>query len=301
MAKSKRELLGKTGALKNLSENIGKGRVEQIKENLIIKAELKSLIPPLSADEYKQLEENLIFEGCRDPLVVWQKGDKYILVDGHNRYTICSQHNIEFKVETKEFTSLDRVKDWMINNQLGKRNLSEVAKSYLRGEQYANEKKSRGGDRKSKVQNEPLKSESTADVLADEHKVSPSTIKRDAQYAEALNKFVGKDQELKWKILNKDVDIPKKLLLDVADQGDKAIKEAKQSLLTGGTLKASKVKKPTAERKDQSEEDKLIKEIFADLKQATKGKDLGVFELIRRKIGELEEKVSKKTEEQKQP
>ena len=35
-----------------------------------IDPEFESLIPPLTADEFKQLEENCVAEGIRDPLVV---------------------------------------------------------------------------------------------------------------------------------------------------------------------------------------------------------------------------------------
>ena len=49
--------------------------------DLIIDPVLKSLIPPLSDEEFKQLEENIKAEGCRDALVIWRG----TIVDGHNR------------------------------------------------------------------------------------------------------------------------------------------------------------------------------------------------------------------------
>ena len=63
-------------------------------EVIVIDAEFKSLIPPLSSEERSQLEENLLKEGCRDPLVVWRENN--ILLDGHNRFEICTHHNIHF-------------------------------------------------------------------------------------------------------------------------------------------------------------------------------------------------------------
>lgn len=79
----------------------------------------------------------------------------------------------------------------MIGNQLGRRNLTKETQSYLRGLQYEREKKKHGGDRKSeesKDQNDPLIS--TAKRLADQHKVSEPTIKRDAEFAKAVNTIV---------------------------------------------------------------------------------------------------------------
>jgi len=89
---------------------------------LEINRELQGLIPELSKPEQDALIASLNAEGCRQPITVW-KG-KNIIVDGHNRYAICTKLNIPFKVEELEFEDEDRVKIWMINNQLARRNLS---------------------------------------------------------------------------------------------------------------------------------------------------------------------------------
>lgn len=78
--------------------------------------------------------------------------------------------------------------NWIIENQLGRRNLHPDQASYLRGKRYNGEKQDKGGDRKSIDQNDPL-IESTADRLATEYKVSAPTIKRDGQYAAAVDKL----------------------------------------------------------------------------------------------------------------
>jgi ParB-like chromosome segregation protein Spo0J len=86
--------------------------------------ELEALIPPLTSEEFKQLERNILEEGIRDPLVTWNG----ILVDGHNRYRIAKEHDINYITVEKEFTDMNAVKEWMVNNQLGRRNLSEFVK-----------------------------------------------------------------------------------------------------------------------------------------------------------------------------
>lgn len=92
-----------------------------------INPEFKKLIPPLSKEEYAQLEKNIIQDGCRDPLVTWNN----TLIDGHNRYEICVNHNIPFEVVKKEFESNDHILIWIIENQEGRRNLSEPVKFEL--------------------------------------------------------------------------------------------------------------------------------------------------------------------------
>lgn len=220
-----------------------------------IDQEFKSLIPPLSAEEYAQLEANILAEGCRDNLVAWlmptqiycencektvlgtrsePKGWEYsgegkydndlekwvagtwddhveiydngegwpalfcpechefldqgdtVLLDGHNRHEICKKHNLLFVTTLIELPDRQAAINWIINNQLGRRNLHPDQASYLRGKRYNSEKQDKGGDRKSKYQNDTL-IESTADRLATEYKVSALTVKRDGNYAAAID------------------------------------------------------------------------------------------------------------------
>ena len=89
--------------------------------------ELEVLIPPLTSEEFKQLERNILEEGIRDPLVTWNG----ILVDGHNRYRIATEYDIDFVTIEKEFSDMNAVKEWMINNQFGRRNLNNYQRSVL--------------------------------------------------------------------------------------------------------------------------------------------------------------------------
>lgn len=98
-----------------------------MKKQLQIDEEFKTLIPPLAEEEYKQLEENLKKEGCRDSLVTWNG----IIVDGHNRYEICSENNIQFNVKEANFKDRQEAIEWIIKNQFGRRNLSNFQRSEL--------------------------------------------------------------------------------------------------------------------------------------------------------------------------
>ena len=105
-------------------EKQGYNRSEQV---IVIREDFKKLIPALTGEEFKQLEANILSEGIRDPLVVWNG----YLVDGHNRYTIANQHGLEYKTVNKEFKDGNAVKEWMILNQFGRRNLSNYQRSVL--------------------------------------------------------------------------------------------------------------------------------------------------------------------------
>jgi len=92
--------------------------------------ELESLIPLLSNEEFKQLERNILEEGIREPLITWNG----ILIDGHNRYRIAQEHDINYETLEKEFDNINDVKIWMVNNQLGRRNLQDFVKGELHDE-----------------------------------------------------------------------------------------------------------------------------------------------------------------------
>lgn len=91
-------------------------------QNILIDKEFQALIPPLSAEEKQQLEANIVADGCRDPLVVWGE----TLIDGHNRYEICTRLGLPFDTVQKEFESRVHVRIWMRQLQRGRRNLSDA-------------------------------------------------------------------------------------------------------------------------------------------------------------------------------
>jgi hypothetical protein len=126
---------------------------ENIKKNIIILDELKDLIPPLLESEFLSLKDNLQKHGCKDPLKIWQttnpvinrEGDSdqaiYVLIDGHNRFQLCNELQIPFNIQIDNFESLKEVRDFMIDFQLSRRNITPQQASYLRGVRYNTEKK----------------------------------------------------------------------------------------------------------------------------------------------------------------
>ena len=94
---------------------------------MIIDNEFKSLIPPLEEDEYNELRNSIKKEGVRDVLITW----KGILIDGHNRKKIADEFKIKYKVREKKFKDRNEVIIWMIDNQLGRRNISKYDRTRL--------------------------------------------------------------------------------------------------------------------------------------------------------------------------
>jgi len=92
-----------------------------------IKEEFKKLIPALSAEEFRQLEQNCLTEGIREKIITWNG----FIIDGHNRFKIATQWNLDYQTESKRFENENDVREWMINNQFGRRNLSNYQRSVL--------------------------------------------------------------------------------------------------------------------------------------------------------------------------
>jgi hypothetical protein len=96
--------------------------------NITINEELRSFIDPLTPVEYAALERSLLADGCRDALVLWRD----VLIDGHNRYDICTKHGIPFRtVANDKFDSLEDVMLWVIDNNLARRSVSDFQRGML--------------------------------------------------------------------------------------------------------------------------------------------------------------------------
>jgi len=145
-----------------------------------IDSEFEALCPPLSDEEYALLKASILEEGCRDALIIWQD----IVLDGHNRKRICEEAGLWYDTTEIELPDRDAAKAWMLRNQLGRRNLHPDAASLMRGRLYNMQKKANGVRGAQKLdQNDPA---STAERLASDLGVSAPTIKRDGQFAEAV-------------------------------------------------------------------------------------------------------------------
>ena len=89
--------------------------------------DFKNLIPPLTGEEYKQLEDNILANGCRDAIVLW----KGVIIDGYNRFEICENHGIKYETVNMRLPSREAVKFWILENQLGRRNLTDAMRIEL--------------------------------------------------------------------------------------------------------------------------------------------------------------------------
>lgn len=192
------------------------------KADIIVKKELNLLIPPLKEEELVLLKESIKNEGVRDPLLLWKSSENEdVLVDGHNRYRLVKEleeegHKVKYGTKYLKLESYEAVKSWMIINQLGRRNLTNEQRSYLRGLRYEREKGGHGGERAS-PQNGNMR---THEKLASEYKVSKNTILRDSEFARGIEKIGSVNPELKTQILTGKASVKKSDLQLLGRQKD---------------------------------------------------------------------------------
>ena len=98
--------------------------------DLKINPEFQSLIEPLYINELSILREDLKQHGCISPIITWHG----MIVDGHTRYRLCNDLHVPFRTEelsSEQFPDEDSVKIWILTNQVGRRNLSEMRRYEL--------------------------------------------------------------------------------------------------------------------------------------------------------------------------
>lgn len=208
---------------------------------LKIDPNFKNLIRPLQRKEYLQLEANIMADGCRDAIITW---NGYI-VDGHNRYEICTTHQIPFEIMEMDFECREAAIAWICSNQLGRRNITEETRKFLIGMQYESEKivatkrNAQGINQHSNVsrqaerdgiQNDAMSRHQTAQKIAEEHHISNGSVQKYAVYTRALEEIGKAAPALVPKILSGHYKISHKNIVDLSKMSPADIKKVARKI-----------------------------------------------------------------------
>lgn len=220
---------------------------------LEIKKEFKELIPALTAEEFKQLEDNCLAEGIREKIITW---NGYI-IDGHNRYEIAQRWNLDYETESKSFKDEYEVREWMLNNQLGRRNVTKEQKAYLIGKRYENEKKKAVGRADRNFGEEKISPLKTAEKIAQEVGVSDKQVKNNEQFAKGVDKL---GDELKQQVLQGKAKITKADLQELSKAEDTFIATSEKEILEKAKQLKEQKKEAYKEKIQQRIEKKVQEE-----------------------------------------
>ena len=162
-------------------------------DDIFVIAELDSFLPELDAEELDSLINQIKTEGVRDPFVIWKhslKGkEENVLVDGHNRRRILKDLKItEAPVDIKyiKLKDISAAKEWMLNNQLSRRNLDVFTRVLLALKLEADIKQ-RAAERKKKgqfgadatdsqISDEPEETGTVLEILGEKAQTSKDTV-----------------------------------------------------------------------------------------------------------------------------
>ena len=201
-----------------------------------------NLTVPITEDEQVRLEKSLMYEGCREPILVWQD----IILDGHKRYRFCSYEEIEYDVREMEFASQEEAIIWICKRRIEGLNKRSDMYRYLIGNWYnaqkaLNKEKRRQGDG---IEQNPeyVKSKrnsvwDTCARMADEVGINRSTISHYGIFANAMGLMSDRDPKLFEAILRGDIQFQRKEIIEMAAQDDKKLSEIREKKLGGKDVK----------------------------------------------------------------
>lgn len=227
-----------------------------------IDAEFAALIPPQTDEELNLLRKSCIEEGIREALIVWNG----VIVDGHTRYRIAQEAGLQYDVRQHDFASRQDVINWIIDNQLGRRNLHEDALSNLRGKRQRNEKNESSGRPAKCGQNDHIKGR-TSEKLAEQFGVGEKTIRRDADFSEAVEVLDKADILPEATVMAGKSPLTKQDTVELAKIVVEEPEKAKEIFAKIETKDSSNIKEAikTIKKEERDEQDAILAEMTIEL------------------------------------
>ena len=235
--------------------------------------EFEKLLPRLSAESYSLLRASIEFAGVREAILVWEDvpGHAFI-VDGHNRCRIAEH---EGKTSTLRYSPVLSIKskedaiDWIIANQLMRRNLTDAQRMMFVGMAAAREAakgKTKRADTSRKIrmdENHPNKEFAqkprSRDVIAQEL----GTTSNKVQAALAVQKKLSALDVTEPKVADIIRDDVRSGVIQSARELKKALK---QRTIEGMTVTEPAKKKPTLIEKQGESVDIILGDYKKDFK-----------------------------------
>lgn len=247
-----------------------------MKENhdptLIIDPEFKNLMHPLSEKEYLSLREYLLNGKTASSIDAWND----YLIDGYERYMICRDEELPYRIHRIGFSNRDQVIIWICKEQLKKQNLPNERFRYLIGKRYETERTTgkpvpnipSSQTYYNKWQN--TNSYQTAIKLGKEYGLSHNTIFKYGVYSRTVDIIMKKDSDLAQKILSGKIRISHENIIELSRLPQENIQRLNKSISQDGIehivladiLRGFHMKRVTKPRvKEIPQEEILIKQM----------------------------------------
>jgi len=256
--------------------------------------EFASLCPDLDDEESARLSDSLAKEGCRDPILYWVSDGKRWLVDGHNRYKKCLETGIQYRAVEMHFANRYEVIEWIVNNQLARRNLTPVMKIMLLAKLHEASKaaaaaqSSDEGDTMSLRTPEQVGSatkplRNIAKEVAEKAGVSTRQVHRATKMANALDRLAQKSPQLRdaavsgdirqcdaQLLAEADVEVLRAIEARPAEEQKSAARAAADAIKTGGASRPPKPGRPAIDMRPISELEQAMGKVVRAKTEALK-------------------------------
>ena len=80
----------------------------------VVLPEMETLLPPLSEEQRSLLEADMLTNGCYAPIIV---NEELVVIDGHNRLSVCREHEIPFQMLVFSFEDMLEAKQWALDQR----------------------------------------------------------------------------------------------------------------------------------------------------------------------------------------
>lgn len=235
-----------------------------------IDPEFEKEIRAMREDEFEQLRKNILKAGeVYEPLVVWDG----VLVDGHNRWKVIQEHpEIKWRTRSIEFEDKLAAFEWMHENQLGRRNLTDEEREVEIGKLYKVKKRRQGGTGANQYkvqtgQNDRTASrretrDGTAGIIGRQYGISEKNVRRAEKYADGIDALCNVSQEAADKILSGKTSVSKADVQELATAEPDFI-EAFAQAVNEGKKPERKPRKPKTEeeKRDMAEIEAIMRDM----------------------------------------
>ena len=142
---------------------------------------------------------------------------------------ICKELNIDFSVSEKEFDNRVEVINWIINNQLNRRSMTNEQRNYLIGKRYQEEKKEEcrhkiKEDVVSLITMRPLDG-IVEQKIAKKYQVSPNAVRKAEKFANAIDEVANNANINPYKILGREIKGTRKDIVELSQKPAELQKE----------------------------------------------------------------------------
>jgi hypothetical protein len=181
------------------------------------------------------------------------------LIDGYNRYGICSKHDIPFKTVEREFDSIDDACIWIIRNQFGRRNLVPYVRAELalKLEERLSKK---GLENKSIAAKQNIEKRQYDELANSVNHVLPKLAKPDLDSSPKIDKIDTREEISKVSgISHGNIDKVKKIV-------EKAPEEVKQKLRSGD-ISINQAHKVVSMVQNDDKKDEILKKAIEKIEE----------------------------------